>query len=274
MTDQRKRIYESADFLRSKIPGKVIPDLAFSTYKNPGFIKDFKAFWKIGYRDIPGFRSRSNESGEIILASHTGSKRKLLVLNGKINFFDGNAMRDAAHPVYVMKALGVRTLVFFEEVGYLNPRFETGGVALIYDHINLMGDNPLIGENDSTLGPRFPDMSDPYDDKLNKKVEKLFIGKGFGFYPSVYMGIPGPETETEAECRFYRDTGADVLGYNLVPENLAAVHSGIKCIAFGMMSRELVADRFRETDESEKKENRTRAEKKLSGSLKDIIGLI
>jgi purine-nucleoside phosphorylase len=180
-------------------------------------------------------------------------------------------MRAIAHPVYVLRELGVKTIIFIDEVGYLNPRFETGSVSLIYDHINLMGDNPLIGENDDTLGPRFPDMSNAYDFRCYDIIEKIFIDAKFKFYPSVYLGIAGPETETEAECRFYRDIGADVLGYSLVPENQAAIHAGMKAVAIGMISRELVADRLREISKEEQDQNRLKAEKAFAPFLKKII---
>jgi purine-nucleoside phosphorylase len=92
-----------------------------------------------------------------------------------------------------------------------------------------MGDNPLIGENDNTLGTRFPDMSDPYDSALYSSMENMFIQKKIKYYPSIYLGVNGPETETEAECRFYREIGADVAGYSLIPENIAAVHANLSC---------------------------------------------
>src|SRR5205814_10573375 len=138
---------------------------------------------------------------------------------GHFNFYQGYSMRDAVHPIYMLKKLGVNEILIIDEAGRLNPKFHAGGVALIYDHINFMGDNPLIGENDSTIGPRFPDMSNPYDAKLYAKIEKFLIENKFKFYPSVYIGVTGPETESEAECRFYREIGSDVLGYVLVPEN-------------------------------------------------------
>jgi purine-nucleoside phosphorylase len=183
-------------------------------------------------------------------------------------------MRDAVHTVYVLKALGVKTLLLVDEAGYLNPRFSVGGVSFIYDHINLMGDNPLIGKNDESLGPRFPDMSNPYDETIYNKIEKLLIDKKFKFFSSVYLGITGPETETEAECRFYREIGSDVLGYSVVPENLAAIHSGLKCVAFGMISRELVADRLKEITANEQLKNRQKAEKYFGIVFKDIVRIL
>jgi purine-nucleoside phosphorylase len=117
-------------------------------------------------------------------------------------------------------------------------------------------------------------MSNAYDAKLYAKIEKLLVEKKFRYYPSVYIGVTGPETETEAECRFYREIGSDVLGYSLIPENLAAVHASINVAAFGMISRELVADRLKEITAEEKLKNRRIAEKHFAGVIKDIVGLI
>ena len=183
-------------------------------------------------------------------------------------------MREAAHPVYVLNELGVKNVIVVDEAGFLNPRFKTGGVALVYDHINLMGDNPLIGENDSSIGTRFPDMSEPYDEKWYNNITALLRDKKFEYYPSVYLGVTGPETETEAECRFYREIGADVMGYALVPENIAMVHAGMKCAAFCMLTRELVADRLLEISPEEKNKNRAKAEKAFAQVLAELINLV
>ncbi len=274
MTEQKKRIVESADFIKANSPFKGKFETALITYPNPAFLKEFNAVKTIAYKNIPPKLDGAPElnHGEIIYAE--SGNQKILILNGHINYYSGFKMRDAAHPVYVLKELGIKNVIMFDEVGFLNPRFEPGGLALIYDHINFMGDNPLIGENDATLGPRFPDMSDPYDAKLCSKIEKFFIDKRIQFFPSVYIGVTGPETETEAECRFYREIGSDVLGYSLVPENMAAVHCGLKCLALGMISRELVADRLVEMSEGDKMKNRLRAEKLLAPLIREVITLM
>ena len=276
MNYQKKRITESEIFLKDISPFKKSPKLAIVSYYNPSFLNGFDILKKIDYTQIPPEFENSAPAadGEFIFAKLKNSKKELFILNGRFYFYNGYSMRDAVHPIYVLKHLGVETIIFIDEAGYLNPRFTKGGVSFIYDHINLMGDNPLIGENESSLGLRFPDMSNAYDEELYKKIEKIFIENKFKFYPSVYLGITGPETETEAECRFYREIGADILGYGLVPENLTAVHSNIKSVAFGMLSRELVADRLKEIDPDEQKKNRITAEKYFGTILREIINAI
>jgi purine-nucleoside phosphorylase len=273
MTDQKKKISQSVDFLKANSPFKQKCEIAVISYKDPFFLKGFKILKRISFKDIPTYFEfvTLEENGQLLFGTYGHKGKNVIFINGRFYSYQGFGMRDIAHPVYVLKELGVKMVIFIDEVGFLNPRFQTGGLALIYDHINLMGDNPLIGENDNTLGPRFPDMSDAYDSRLFAKIENILINEKFKYFPSVYLGITGPETETEAECRFYRDIGADILGYGLVPENLAAVHSGLRSIAFGMISRELVADRLREIDPEVQSKNRIEAERAFAPILLKII---
>jgi purine-nucleoside phosphorylase len=276
MTEQKRKITESVNYIKSKSPFRKHPELAIITYKGNSLIKYFTVHKKIKFSEIPPEPEPGSpvNEGVFLFASLKGTNKDVYIMNGRYIFYEGYTMRNAAHPIYALKALGVKTLLLIDEVGHLNPRFQIGGVSFIYDHINLMGDNPLIGENDDTIGPRFPDMSNAYDDVLYKKTEKLLIDKKFKYYPSVYLGITGPETETEAECRFYREIGSDVLGYSLVPENLAVNHAGLKCAAFGMISRELVADRLQEITEEEQLKNRAKSEKYFSMVFKDIVSIL
>lgn len=272
MTEQKELIKLSADYIKANSPFKGSVNFAVITYNNPSFLKDYKAVKKIKYSDIPpAFSGEGDSHGELIYAQTKNGKKNFYILNGHINFYNGYKMRDAAHPVYVLNALGVKNMLIIDEAGYLNPRFKVGGVSLIYDHINLMGDNPLIGENDNTIGTRFPDMSEPYDEKWYNSIAALLREKKFEYFPSVYLGVTGPETETEAECRFYRETGSDILGYSLVPENIALVHAGMKCAAFAMLTRELVADRLTEISSEEKTRNRLKAEKAFAPILTELI---
>lgn len=273
MTEQKKRILESVNYIKKNSPFKTNPSLAIITYKDPFFLREFSIVKKINYRDIPPIFNNglNSEDGEFIFAKLKNSSKNIYILNGRFYYYSGYGMRDIVHPVYVLKELGIKTIILIDEAGFLNPRFYVGSIAMVYDHINLMGDNPLIGENDNSIGTRFPDMSNAYDIDLYGKVENIFMENKFNCFPSVYLGVIGPETETEAECRFYREIGSDILGYGIVPENLAAIHCGIKSIAFGMISRELVADRLKEITKEEQRKNRITAEKYFSKMIKYII---
>lgn len=274
MTEQKKRIQESASYIKQALGLKDKPSFALVTYHNPSFLKEFKLIKKVKYSEIPPlFNSPIPAEGEFIYTTTKNGKKKFIILNGHVNFYKGFRMQDTAHYIYVLRELGVKKLIIVDEVGHLNPRYSVGDVAVVYDHINLMGDNPLIGENDNSIGPRFPDMSNPYDEKWFGDIVSYLTDKKFKFHQSVYLGVTGPETETEAECRFYREIGCDVLGYSLVPENIALVHGGMSCAAFGMITRELVADRLKEISTEEKAKNKAKAEKAFAPIINELVSL-
>ncbi|MCU0373136.1 MAG: purine-nucleoside phosphorylase [Ignavibacteria bacterium] len=250
MTEQKRKILESVRAIREKMPPgfkPVIAVIAESNYDLPGGIKILK---KISYRNIPPkFDSADTSEGGSFCFAKSG-KTDFLILKGKHHYYDGYSMRDIGHVIYTLRLLGIRKILSVEEIAHLNPRFGCGELALIYDHINLMGNNPLIGENDDSLGLRFPDMSDAYSRDVYGRMYKVFQDNKVKINESVYLGIIGPQTETEAEVRFYREIGSDVLGYSLAPENISAVHCGIKFAAIGLITRELIADKMLEDKRS------------------------
>jgi purine-nucleoside phosphorylase len=272
MTEQRKLINLSFEFIKQNSDFRYNPELAVICYKDSDFLKSFKIISKLKYSKIPPeFNNTLKPDGDFILAETKSKKSKFYFLNGFNSYYSGFSMKQTVHYVYVLKQLGVKKILFIDEAGYFNPRYKISGVSLVYDQINLMGDNPLIGENDDSLGIRFPDMSEPFNVKQYNQIVKLFRESKFEFYESVYLGLTGPETETEAECRFYRDIGADIAGYNLVPLVIASVHCRIKCSAIALLTRELVADRLTETASEEKLNNRKNAEKKFSDIFIKLI---
>ncbi len=254
MTEQRKRISESVKAVKEAMPSKFKADLALIVDEHYPIPSGINVQRKIDYINIPPkFSNVENPHGGKLYFAKAGT-RNILIFKGRYYFYQGYSMRDIGHLIYTAKQLGVQKILSVAEVGSLNPRFECGELALIYDHINLMGDNPLIGENDEELGIRFPDMSNAYDSKLFERIYKIFQENKVKINESVYLSIIGPQTETEAETRFYRDIGSDVLGYELAPENITAVHAGVKFAAIGLITRDLIADRMLE-------DKRTSAEK-------------
>jgi purine-nucleoside phosphorylase len=224
-------------------------------------------------RDAPATFDKDAFDNSLHLLLARAENLNFLIIKGRLHFFDGVEMRDIAHYIYCLKYLGVEKILSVDEVGFLNPRFKCGEIALIYDHINLMGDNPLIGENDNELGIRFPDMSNAYDSGMLLKASKVFLDNKIKLNESVYLGITGPESETEAEARFYREIGSDVLGYSLIPENITAVHAKIKFTAIGLITRELIADRMKSDTRTEKVREKERINnlKKAEGILNKIL---
>ncbi|MBI1798922.1 MAG: purine-nucleoside phosphorylase, partial [Candidatus Eisenbacteria bacterium] len=202
----------------------------------------------VPYRDIPHFPVSTVEShaGELHLGLLAG--RRVAVMKGRVHYYEGYSMRQVAFPVRVLKALGCHTLVITNSVGGMNPNMTPGSIVVTTDHINLMGDNPLIGENDERLGPRFPDMSEPYSRSLIALAEQVAIEQRLSLQRAVFVGVPGPNLETAAEYRFLRWVGADVVGMSLVPENIVAVHGGQRVLALNVVTDACLPDQLRPVD--------------------------
>ena len=157
-------------------------------------------------------------------------------------------MQEVTFPIRVLRGLGAEVLVISSAVGGMNPTLSLGDIVLVADHINLMGDNPLIGPNDEALGPRFPDMSDPYDRGLQEITRRLALEERIPLRRGVLVAVAGPNLETRAEYRFLRWCGADVVGMSMVPENLVAIHGGMKVAAFAVVTDLCLPDALEPVD--------------------------
>ncbi len=190
----------------------------------------------IPYREIPHFPISTVEShaGELVFGRVAGVE--CAVMNGRVHCYEGYTMRQVTFPVRVLKALGADHLIVSNAVGGLNPNFALGDLFVTVDHINLMGDNPLIGPNDDALGVRFPDMSEPYDRELVALAERFALEERIPLRKGVFVAVSGPNLETRAEYRFLRLIGADVVGMSLVPETLVAVHGRMKVMALSVIT--------------------------------------
>lgn len=271
MIDFLSKIKGSASVIKSAFPKSFKADISLIKEVNHLHHDGVKVVSELKYSEIPHFEiTTGNKTGSVQFC-RIGSK-DLIVFNGRQHYYDGIGMRNIAHKIYVMKHLGIKKIIAVDEVGQLNPRFNCGELALIYDHINLMGDNPLIGKNEDSLGVRFPDMSNAYDAKLFGKVVSVLRDCKVKINEAVYMGITGPNSETEAEARFYREAGCDVVGYSLVPENITAVHTGLKFVGIGLITRELVADKMMEDARSDI-ELSTEIKKFRQASLKQLSAI-
>jgi len=203
---------------------------------------------RVPYKDIPHFAVSTVEShkGELVFGKLGG--RPAVVMSGRVHFYEGYTMHQVSFPVRVMQALGAKTLIVSNACGGMNPLFAAGDIMLVTDHINLMGDNPLIGPNDETLGPRFPDMSQPYDRALLALAEDVALEEKLKVQKGVFVAVAGPNLETAAEYRFLRGIGADVVGMSLIPENLVAVHGGMRVLAFAVVTDLCLADALEPVD--------------------------
>ncbi len=197
---------------------------------------------EIGYGDIPGFPLSTVEThaGRLLLGSLGGEQ--VVAMQGRFHCYEGYSMQQITFPVRVMRGLGARSLVVSNACGGMNPLWSAGDLVLLADHINLLGDNPLIGSNDESLGPRFPDMSAPYDSELRELARDVARDMKLTLREGVYVAVPGPNLETPAEYRFLRTIGADVVGMSTVPEVIVAVHGGMKTLGISIITDECFPD--------------------------------
>lgn len=190
----------------------------------------------IDYREIPGFPLSTVEShaGRLFageLAGHT-----VLAMQGRFHRYEGYPLRKATFPVRVLRQLGARVLIVSNACGGMHPDWGAGDLMLLADHINLIGDHPLIGPNDERLGPRFPDCSSPYDERLRALAREVAAVQGTTLREGVYVAVAGPNLETRAEYRLLRALGADVVGMSTVPEVLVALHAGMRVLGVSIIT--------------------------------------
>lgn len=203
---------------------------------------------EIPYADIPGFPLSTVEShaGKLLLGTLAG--RRVAALQGRFHRYEGYSLQQVTFPVRVLRALGASTLVVSGAVGGMHPLWNLGDLALLSDHINLMGDSPLIGPNDDSLGPRFPDMSAPYDAALRQAAHASALELGLTLREGVYVAVTGPALETRAEYRMLRAMGADVVGMSTVPEVLVAVHGGMRVLGVTVVTDKCLPDALEPAD--------------------------
>ena len=207
-----------------------------------GLAKEVKAEAVIPYAEIPGFPKSTVEShaGKFILG--TLANKKVAAMEGRFHYYEGYTMKQVTFPIRVMKFLGCDFLMISNAAGGLNPDYTAGDIMLIKDHINLLGDNPLIGVNDKKLGPRFPDMSEPYNRQLIELAENIALDENIKLKKGVYAAMTGPSLETAAEYRFLRYIGADAIGMSSIPENIVAIQMGMKVLGLSIITDECLPD--------------------------------
>jgi len=190
----------------------------------------------IPFGEIPHFATSTatGHQGNLILGVLGG--RNVIAMQGRLHYYEGYSMQQITLPVRVMRALGASSLIMSNAVGGMNPHLEPGDITVITDHINFMGDNPLIGPNDDRLGKRFPDMSEPYDRAYLATVEAVSLAERIPLKRVVYVAVAGPNLETAAEYRFLRAFGADTVGMSSVPECLVAVHAGMRILGLSVVT--------------------------------------
>ena len=235
------RIQEAAAVVRGR--SRLEPEVGIILGTGLGGLADeISVDASIPYESIPGFPLSTVEShaGRLLLGRM--GKRPVVAMQGRFHRYEGYGLAEVTFPVRVMQALGAKTLVVSNACGGMNPLWSPGDLVLLSDHINLLGDNPLIGANDDRLGPRFPDMSDPYDAELRALTRALAAELGIRLREGVYVAVPGPNLETRAEYRMLRGMGADVVGMSTVPEVIVASHAGMRTVGISIITDQCLPD--------------------------------
>jgi purine-nucleoside phosphorylase len=241
MQPLRPMIDEAVSFIRTRTSMSPGVGVILGTGLG-GLVKEIEVETVIDYTEIPHFPVSTVEShhGKLIFGRLSGTE--VVAMQGRFHFYEGYTLKQVTFPVRVMKFLGVNTLLISNAAGGMNPLYKRGDIMIINDHINLIGDNPLIGPNDEELGPRFPDMSQPYDDMLVSIAEEVALDLRIRLQKGVFVAVAGPNFETKAEYRFLRGIGADAVGMSTVPENIVAIHMGMRVLGFSIVTDECFPD--------------------------------
>jgi len=236
-----------------------------------GLIKDIQIEHQIEYLQLPHFPLSTVEShqGRLIFGKLSG--KDVVAMQGRFHYYEGYSMQQITYPVRVMKFLGVKYLMVSNACGGMNPQYRCGDIMIMTDHINLLGDNPLIGKNEDELGPRFPDMSEAYSLDLIKLAEQAALENKVRIQKGVYVAVSGPNLETKAEYRFLRGIGADVVGMSTIPENIVANHMGMKVLGFSIITDECFPDSLKKANVEEIIAAAMEAEPKMTLLMKKVI---
>jgi purine-nucleoside phosphorylase len=225
----------------------------------------------IEYNDLPNFPLSTVESHKGRLLCGTLGGKTVVAMQGRFHRYEGYSLQQVTFPVRVLRALGAETLIVSNACGGMHPLWAAGDLMVIADHINLLGDNPLIGPNDDTLGARFPDMSEPYDPALRALAREVALQNGITIREGVYVAVQGPNLETRAEYRFLRGIGADVVGMSTVPEVIVALHGGMRVLGLSIITDQCLPDALEPASLARIVAVARSAEPKLAAVVKGVI---
>lgn len=269
MSDLKEKIKKVSNLIRKK--SSVKPQVAIILGTGLGaLVKEIKHPQVIPYQDIPFFPAPTGlgHKGELFLGKL--SNKDVVAMAGRFHYYEGYSLFDITFPVRVMKDLGAKILIVSNASGGLNKNFLSGDLMIVSDQINLMGVNPLIGSNDDSLGPRFPDMFEAYDKKLISLTEKVALDLKIPLRKGIYIAVTGPNLETPAEYSFFSKIG-DAVGMSTIPEVIVAIHCGLRVLGISVITDKCSPDALKPANIKEIIEIANKAEPKLSKLVKEVI---
>jgi purine-nucleoside phosphorylase len=265
-----ERITASAQAIQAKFPKKPTEAIILGT--GLGMLADeIHVDATIDYADIPGFPLSTVESHAGRLLCGTLGGRTVVAMQGRFHRYEGYSLHEVTFPVRVLRALGAETLIVSNACGGMHPLWQRGDLMVIADHINMLGDNPLIGANDPALGPRFPDMSVAYDAPLRALTREVAAQQGLPLREGVYVAVVGPCLETRAEYRMLRGLGADVVGMSTVPEVIVARHGGMRVLGLSIITDMCLPDSLVEATLDEIVAIANAAQPKLTALVRGVL---
>ncbi len=271
MSELLKKLEETKAVIREKSSKEYSVGIVLGTGLG-GLVNDIDIDFVIDYSELPHFVQSTVESHKGKLIFGKLNNKDVVVMQGRFHYYEGYTMQEIVYPIRLMKKLGVENLIISNACGGMNPLYRRSDLMIINDHINLLGDNPLIGKNEDELGPRFPDMSEPYDKKLIELAEQIALENQIKVHQGSYVAVSGPNLETKAEYRFLRNIGADVVGMSTIPECIAANHMGIKVFGMSIVTDECFPEALKPVSLKEILEAADRAEPKMTKIIKELVG--
>jgi purine-nucleoside phosphorylase len=236
-----------------------------------GLAEEIKVETAVPYETIPRFPLSTVEShaGRLLLGRLGG--KPVVAMQGRFHRYEGYSLTQVTFPVRVLHALGASTLIVSNACGGMHPLWDSGDLVLLADHINLLGDNPLVGPNDDRLGPRFPDMSAPYSPELRAVAREAARELGITLREGIYAAVAGPNLETRAEYRMLRAIGADVVGMSTVPEVIVANHEGMRVLGISIITDQCLPDALEPADIGRIIDTARRAEPSLTRLVRRVV---
>jgi purine-nucleoside phosphorylase len=270
MTTLYDQVQQAAGAIRARWPGRPSVGIILGTGLG-GLAEEIATEATFPYAEIPQFPLVTVEThaGRLVCGRLAG--KSIVAMEGRFHFYEGYSLKQITLPVRVMKALGCEVLIVTNACGGMNPQFARGDIMVIEDHINLLGDNPLIGPNDDRLGPRFPDMCRPYDPALIAVARRIALEERIVCHQGVFVAVAGPNLETRAEYRFLRGAGADVVGMSTVPEVLVGVHCGLRNLGLSVVTDMCLPDALQPVSIPEIIATANAAEKKLRVLVRRVV---
>ena len=270
MLELAAQVREATDAIRQEWNGRPRAGIILGTGLG-SLAEEIRGEATLDYETIPHFpRSTAvSHAGQLVCGRLAGLP--VVAMEGRFHAYEGYSHGQITFPVRVMKALGAGLLIVSNACGGMNPQYARGDIMVIQDHINLMNGNPLIGVNDDSLGPRFPDMIAPYDGELIDRALEIARREDFVAHKGVYVAVTGPNLETRAEYRFLRTIGADVVGMSTVPEVIVAVHAGMRVLGLSIVTDMCLPDALKPADINDILATAAEAEPKLRKTVMGIL---